>query len=217
MQQPTKEQQELLDEAKRRYPVGTTITWGNNRTIVTDHHITTLYDDFAIATRASNSFNNCEFVIYVHSTSQWAEIVNLPQSQEKPMFSDCEIGECVYSVRYGKGEIFKIESKQQYTFFIGVKYSDRNFIRLFITEDEDEIIEFYNDRGESMTDQLYWSKPEIIAPPRPKRVVENTVDCWILTSHVKGRKITNFPKISIEQPTHYEYYTKATLTYKTEE
>ena len=39
-----------------------------------------------------------------------------------------------------------------------------------------------------VTPDLYWDKPEIVAPPKPKRLVERKFECWlnVYESGIKG-------------------------------
>lgn len=200
MQELTKEQQELMDKAIKNYPICAEVISTQKTKGIIDK------SDFYFNHYGDIYANGGDLEIYFHAERQWAEILSLPQSEgreEKPMFYDAENGDRVWDLLLGEGEI--VSSLKGC--WIRVKF-------------ENSQIQEYALTGcliGSLIQTLYWSKPEIIAPPRPKRMVTKEVDCWVLTDHIKDLYPFYCPSITLKEPTQPEYYTKATLTYKTEE
>lgn len=75
-------------------------------------------------------------------------------------FEKAQVGDKVYSLRYGEGKIIGTPG-----IIIEVKFGNR-------------ILEYYccgKLRNDDNTADLYWGKPEIIAPEAPKRLVDKTI------------------------------------------
>lgn len=85
-------------------------------------------------------------------------------------FENAKVGDKVYCLKHGKGIIINIGSIQSHNYPLGVKF-DYNSTYSYTLD------------GKSLTADknpiLYWSKPEIIAPEAPKRMVIKTISRWI--------------------------------------
>ena len=83
-------------------------------------------------------------------------------------FSDVKVGDKLWSVRLGECEVVEIDPCCGYT---GI-----------LCRNLGGYTEEYYPNGNYFSDDavpsLYWSRPEIIAPPRPKRKVTKTVEAW---------------------------------------
>lgn len=78
-------------------------------------------------------------------------------------------GDILYSLRFGEVEVTEILHEQRYP------------IEAKVLETGD--LETWNAKGDyitsSLTQDLYWAKPEIIAPPRPKREVTKEFEVFV--------------------------------------
>jgi hypothetical protein len=93
----------------------------------------------------------------------------VPYQESKPTFVDAKVGDKVYSLRYGEGIIegfypydtvrpFRVMFTKGGCVAYGI---DGRLSKLDITPD------------------LYWAKPEIIAPPMPKRKVKKSIELFL--------------------------------------
>lgn len=86
-------------------------------------------------------------------------------------FSGVKVGDKLWSVQLGECEVANVDNKDC-TF----KCEDtNNNLNMWYRRDGTS----YDITGPSAHQQLFWSRPDIIAPPRPKRKVVKTVEAWI--------------------------------------
>ena len=117
--------------------------------------------------------------------NQWREILNkynkltretmdTNQLSNVNDFSDAMIGDKVYDIIQGPGIIIKTDALGDYP--IGVSLEDKECTgrKAYSTYTLDGHVDTRN-TGPS----LYWSKPEITIPPKPKRKVTRTIERWI--------------------------------------
>lgn len=85
----------------------------------------------------------------------------------KPTFADAKEGDKVYSLLHGEGIVGFRGTSVEYPLRVHFEcYNDT-----FTLDGKANTIHAHP--------TLYWTKPEIIVPPRPKRKVEKTMDVWV--------------------------------------
>jgi len=82
-------------------------------------------------------------------------------------FEKAQVGDKVYSLKYGEGKIIRVKPREEnYPIIINFNREASDFA--------------YAINGKyvknDLTPDLYWSKPEIIEPEAPKRLVEKIVN-----------------------------------------
>lgn len=127
--------------------------------------------------------------------------INKPTIEEHNDFSFAKVGDPVYSLKYGWGIVTQNLSETSCTYPIKVSFSKNNL--------------WYAIKGKLninyITPDLYWDKPEIIAPSPPKRKIEKKLDVWV--NHIND---VLKPLIWFIEPCH-KGSIKGTLTYEIEE
>lgn len=83
------------------------------------------------------------------------------------MFADAQKGDRVYSLRKGWGEILSTNYSLDFPLLVGL---DCSLVRTFTRDGK------WSENDKSP--ELYWGKPEIIAPPAPERPVEADSRLW---------------------------------------
>ena len=86
-------------------------------------------------------------------------------------FKNAKVGDPVYSLSGGWGNIIETEGS---TYPIRVSFN-KNGIDLKYSTFTWDGKRFDDD----ITPDLYWDEPEIIVPPRPKRIVKHEVNVWV--------------------------------------
>ena len=77
-----------------------------------------------------------------------------------------KVGDILFSLRYGEVEIVKVVEGDRYHVF----FYNNGYLKSRSLDGRDYADNAYPD--------LFWSKPEIIAPPKPKRMVTKTIEGW---------------------------------------
>lgn len=85
----------------------------------------------------------------------------------EPYFKDAKVGDKVYSLIGGFGEI------TERTIYLGIS---RLHIEFPYRKDEYDLDGCL---GGAYDQVLFWDKPEIIAPPKPKRKEKRTIEGWV--------------------------------------
>jgi hypothetical protein len=117
------------------------------------------------------------------------------------MFRDAKVGDRIWNVVQGWGEVIQIDNDPIYP--LGIQFENG------ITE------KFTLDGKGNRRDKypcLYWDEIQITPPPKPKRKVKRTVEGWVNPKNIDGK---NDFCIWMSSPT--KNHVPVTLTYEIEE
>ena len=84
------------------------------------------------------------------------------ENNNETTFENAKVGDKVYDIRYGEGEIISIKESSEHPVGVGFPNIPYKIIYKFNGLE-------YRDHKNRI---LFWDKPQIIAPPRPKRMVK---------------------------------------------
>lgn len=91
----------------------------------------------------------------------------------EPMFAKAKVDDKVFSLQYGEGVISSIESPHIDRAHDRIRVAFKNYCACAYD------LYGYRYRVKDITQDLYWSKPEIIAPEKPKKMTEVKRDVWL--------------------------------------
>lgn len=92
-------------------------------------------------------------------------------------FSTAKVGDKLWSLEYGEIEVTEVSQIAGRVYGASAQHRGLSWVA-------DGCVS-----TESFTPDLYWSQPTIIAPPRPKRMVERKWEFWIVLSPTGGSMV----------------------------
>lgn len=81
-------------------------------------------------------------------------------------FSGVKVGDKLWSVQLGECEVSETSRAGIYRIFCKSKLSEASYTASGLYSEE------------AAVQSLFWSRPEIIAPPKPRRKVTKTMEAW---------------------------------------